>query len=386
MNRKRAYKVEGPRGTMREEFGRVMKLVDSVFRGDKCPSPSKQELYSILLNRGNLENMRVILVDGEPVSHLGIHEGEMIIYGSRIKVGSIGSVCTHPEYRGRGYATRLLEDAIRKLKADGVDLMLVSGDRNLYRRAGCAPASRMYHFRIGREDLRGFIDQNVELIPYEEEHVRQIITIYEREPVRFHRSLEEFRRMLISGSDRNVGAETSVVLRGGDLLGYLAVQPPVDARVSNVIEYAGDRYTIVEAMRYVFDMYGIDGLNLYVPFHDGEMIHLLRRKGISSTPINMPGYTIKIINFSGLMERLHPYIEERLGEKADSLEFHQKGDEYRIRLGGEELTVRGSAELVHLVFGTHDEREKEIIPRTNTLKDLTYVFPLPLAYPGLNYV
>ena len=86
------------------------------------------------------------------------------------------------------------------------------------------------------------------------------------------------------------------------------------------------------------------------------------------------------------MERLHPYIEERLGEKADSLEFHQKGDEYRIRLGGEELTVRGSAELVYLVFGTHDEREKEIIPRTNTLKDLTYVFPLPLAYPGLNYV
>jgi GNAT superfamily N-acetyltransferase len=387
MKRDLESNIEGPRGTRKGEFSRVMKLIDFVFRGSDCPSPSKQELYSILLNRDNLENMRIILVDGRPVSHLGIHEGEMIFYGHRIKVGSIGSVCTYPEYRGRGYATRLLEDAIQKLEADGVDIMLVSGDRDLYRRAGCAPASRMYNFRIGKDDLMRFADRDpIKLVPYGEEHVGCIIEAYQREPVRFHRSLEDFRRMLISGSDRNIGAETSVILSDTGFLGYLAVQPPVDAKVGNVIEYAGARYAIADAMKHVFDMYDLDGLNIYVPFYDKELIYLFRRKGIRSMPVNMPGYTVKIINFVGLMEKLRPYIEERLGRRAELLKFDREGDRCYIHLDRETLIVEDGDELAHLVFGTYDEREKEMMPKTGALKLLMEVFPLPLVYPGLNYV
>ncbi|RKY00076.1 hypothetical protein DRP77_12145 [Candidatus Poribacteria bacterium] len=377
-------RIEGPRGTREEEFKKVMKLIDSVFRGEGFPSPSKQELYSILLNRDNLENMRIILVDGEPVAHLGIHEGELVIYGHRMKVGSIGSVCTHPDHRGRGYATALLRDAIRKLNEDGVDVMLVSGDRGLYRRAGCAPASKMYAFSIGKAELEQFRDPGIELVPYREEHIKRMIEIYEREPVRFHRKLEEFRRMLISGSDRNVGAETFVVLQRGELLGYLSVQPPVEPGVSYLVEYAGSRWAAVGAMGYIFDIYGIDELRLVVPFHDREMIHLLRIRGLEGVPVEMPGYTVKVINFVGLMERLRPYMEERLGRIARLLGFRCEGERYLIRLGREELAVEGDADLVRLIFGSAEG--SGMIPETGELKVLADLFPIPLVYPGLNYV
>jgi len=49
-----------------------------------------------------------ILLDGDTISHVGIREREIVVYGCRTKIGSIGGVATEPEYRNRGLATRLI--------------------------------------------------------------------------------------------------------------------------------------------------------------------------------------------------------------------------------------------------------------------------------------
>ena len=111
------------------------------------------DYFSQLFNMGNLENLRVITYDGKLVSHVGIWEGEILIYGCRFKVGMIGSVCTHPNYGNRGYASALVEDAFSKMRRDGIDLVLVSGYRNLYGMVGCVEAGKVYTYDISRGNL-----------------------------------------------------------------------------------------------------------------------------------------------------------------------------------------------------------------------------------------
>jgi len=46
------------------------------------------------------------------VSFIGMVEQEINVCGYKIKIGAIGNVCTHPDYRKKGYATLLLNEAI----------------------------------------------------------------------------------------------------------------------------------------------------------------------------------------------------------------------------------------------------------------------------------
>ena len=97
-------KIEGPRGVKPEEYDEMLELVKLVFRADLG------ERVPLLYNPENIENLRILKVNGRIVTHIGVSIKEVSILGCRTKVGSIGSVCTHPDYRRRGFATMVLED------------------------------------------------------------------------------------------------------------------------------------------------------------------------------------------------------------------------------------------------------------------------------------
>ena len=292
--------MEGPRGTRKEEFNQVMKLVNYVFRESSNKPPNMEKWYPLLFNNNNLENMRIIWEDNQPVSHLGISESEIIIYGCKVKIGSIGAVCTHPQYRKRGFASLLLEDGIKKMDKDGVDIILISGERNLYRRAGCVKTGRIYKFRISRNDLKRFNTQKVQVFPYQERNLENIVGVYQKEAVRFFRSLEDFKRILTTGVAMDREAEILTIYKDKEFLGYLAIQTPEEKegekRISQVVEYSGIRGAIIDAVRCIFERYNLHELTFNVSFYDSEFIYLLHQKNLASSMENIPG-VIKIINF-----------------------------------------------------------------------------------------
>ena len=381
--------MEGPRGTKKEEFNQVLILVNYVFRKHIGIEHNMGKWYPLLFNEDNLENMRIIIEDNKPVSHIGISECEITIYGCRTKIGSIGSVCTYPEYRKRGLATLLLEDSMRKLDKDEVDIMLVSGGRGLYKRASCVEAGRVYNFKIFQNEIGKLNNQEVEILPYKEENLEDMVKVYQRESVRFFRSLEYFERILNTGAAMDRKAEILTIQKADELLGYLAVQLPEKGKgkkVSKIAEYSGVRGAIVEAVKCIFDRYNLQELNFNIPFYDEELIYMFKKMGFKSAMVNIPG-TIKIINFPRLMKRFHPYIEERLGKKkADLLKFSQQDDKFTIRFNQEQFNTDAS-KLAQIVFGTYNEREREMIPKEGKMaKVLRTIFPLPFIWPGLNYV
>ncbi|MBM4085292.1 MAG: GNAT family N-acetyltransferase [Planctomycetes bacterium] len=97
---------------------------------------------------------RVFVADDRIVTVLQVFSRPMRVGHDVRKVGCIGNVATLPDYRGRGHATRLLEDAIAYMEREGYDLsMLFTGVPPLYEKLGWkAMPQSIVSFRI-REDV-----------------------------------------------------------------------------------------------------------------------------------------------------------------------------------------------------------------------------------------
>jgi GNAT superfamily N-acetyltransferase len=81
--------------------------------------------------------------DGAVMGQVGIFRLPMISTGGREDVGGIWAVSTHPQYAGRGVATRLLEEAHSRMRQAGLRFSTLGTHRygvahQLYRRLGYA--------------------------------------------------------------------------------------------------------------------------------------------------------------------------------------------------------------------------------------------------------
>ncbi|GIX05894.1 MAG: hypothetical protein KatS3mg115_0297 [Candidatus Poribacteria bacterium] len=87
-----------------------------------------------------LENTRIAALDGQVVSVVQVFDRTVRLGPARLRLAGIGSVGTHPAFRGRGYNTAVLEDTVRFLEEEAYDLsLLFTGIQDYYRRLGWQP-------------------------------------------------------------------------------------------------------------------------------------------------------------------------------------------------------------------------------------------------------
>jgi len=347
---------------------------------------------TVSVSKDDIISLSIVLEDGQSISHVGMKEREAIICGCTTMIGCIGGVATKSDYREKGLATRLMKLAVRKIDEDQGDIMLVSGDRGLYRRGGCVAAAPTYRINVTRTDADKLDDPRARLVPYEEKNLLSIISIYQKEPVRFHRTREEFRALLERRTPAPLWTKTDVFTLHDDneILGYVVTQGSRNEErgkggILAIAEYAGDRKAVADSIKFLFARYDMEELLLIVPEHDRDFLRILRQSGIQGVKRNLSGHTFKIINLQRLMDRFAPYIRERVGkDAADLLKFAQEGDKFNIAYKQERLELDGES-LVTLIFGTPDEAEKDIISPAGQMSELLQaLFPLPFLWPGLN--
>ena len=125
---------------------------------------------------------------------------------------------------------------------------------------------------------------------------------------------------------------------------------------------------------------------VYAPEHDHEINHLLTERGVDGSRDG--GFSSAfIVCFVQFMERLRPYFCEALGLRdAERLVFTEVGDQCGIGHGDERISLdRG--QMVQLLFGS--EAVEASPPRFDSpqlAEILARVFPIPLPWPGLNWV
>ena len=84
---------------------------------------------------------RVVVVNDRVVSTLRVWERRIRMGASLVTVGGIGGVCTHPHYRGVGYASALMRETIVYLQTIGCDLgvLFTIIPEAFYRQLGWTP-------------------------------------------------------------------------------------------------------------------------------------------------------------------------------------------------------------------------------------------------------
>ena len=93
----------------------VRELVELVMRAG---APIAAE-YPLVFERGSGAAWAVIEDNGQPVSACALLPRELWVDGETLRVGLIGSVVTHPGYRGQGLASRVLQAAEQELQRRG---------------------------------------------------------------------------------------------------------------------------------------------------------------------------------------------------------------------------------------------------------------------------
>ena len=376
--------LDGPRLVRREELAAARQLAAICFPGFVDEITAEEIDAYTLPARGGLQ---VICHRGQPVAQIGITHSQVNVCGSPLHVASIGGVCTHPDYRGRGLGTQLLAYCTRQLRDEGARLMLISGGRGLYLRAGCVTAGTFEYFALKPRRVRSEPEE-IAVRPATEADVPLCARLYQAEAVRFVRRVGDFEGHF-RHREEYPEAEDWIVEVAGRAAAYLFLSVPWEymrrrnAGVREVFEYAGSRAALTSALPVLMAEHDLRELRVFVPWQDVDFLLLLRRQRTTGECTTLPGHTMRIVNFPGLMADLQPYVEGQLAEGLQcGLRFGQEGDVYIITRGQERLELDGAA-MTRLVMGAPGE---EVPACSEALEEIiSTLFPLPSFLPGLNY-
>ncbi len=383
--------LDGPRLIRREELAASRRLNSLCFRG-VVEKVNEEELLASYAppRRGGIQ---VFCHRGVPVSQIDIVHSRVSVYGSPLRVASIGGVCTHPDYRSQGLATRLLDYCTRKLTTEGARLMLISGVRGLYTRAGCVTAQDLAHVLLKPDD-RGTQSSRINGLRVRlatEADAATCARLYQMEATHFARRVEEFAEHFCQ-RERGRRAEDWIVEVAGQPVAYLFTSIPWNYRdernagVREVDEYAGSRLALVGGVAEAMARLNLREMRLLVPWQDVDVFQLFREQDVAGDHIPLAWHTMRIVNFPGLMADLRPYVRARLtAHQRRGLRFEQEGDEYSIVLGQERLELGGAA-MTRLVMGVPAEVAPGVVIESSALDEIVpALFPLPSFLPGLNY-
>lgn len=334
---------------------------------------------------------------GRPVSQISIFYTPLRLLDGAIRVGSIGGVCTHPDYRGYRLASRLMEHCTRQLVQGGAGLMLISGGRGLYTRLGNVQSGKYATFRLPSGQVPP-PPASIRLRPVQPSDGALCSRLYQAEPAHFPRSFAVYER---SFRPHEIGfhAEEWIVELEGQPAAYLLLSIPWDfidqpqAGVRSTCEFAGSRVALSGAFAAALAQPGFREIEVPVAWQDTDLIHLLSQTGARPEWTALQDHTMRIINFPSLMRGLRPYIQAVLpAGLRRGLRFEQTGPllagdgegRCAITRGRDRLEL-ATAAMTNLVMGDPYQTLRETTAPGALAEIIPALFPLPSFLPGLDY-
>lgn len=211
------------------------------------------------LHPDNLANLRVLTgTPGRPgggdgdedgdapiLAHAGYLPRTACIHGRRERVACIGAVFVVPEMRGKGLGTLVLEEILRLARRDA-ELVMVSGDRGLYRRQGLQAVSPL--MRVEPPPESGS-QPKIRTRDATANDIDRLIAMHDSLDVRFERSASDWHHWLAARPLLFLGATARIRLieRPGDQAAVAYVVTALGRRA--VVEYAGESSAVLDAAR-----------------------------------------------------------------------------------------------------------------------------------------
>lgn len=334
--------------------------------------------FPLLLSKKNAENMRIIKKEGKIISAVNFLPRKILIEGTPISVGSIGAVCTHPDCRGKGYSSKNLKDVEKRMKKIGINVCLISGTRNLYKKMGAERVKNCRRYRIFAEvsDLKFIVRE------YKGEDLISLEKIYNSCGTRYLREETDFETLIESGTFPfgDTSYKKYVLEDENGLRGYIILKKTSEG--IEVKEAKGEGQEIFDSLAFLGTRLGVNKIDYILSYGEQAPTGYLGEEEYLSG-------TIKIIDFKGLIEELKPYFRQYLkNEEVDFLKVEEANGRYSLSLGTEKLEIESHKELLKLIFEKTSEQKisEKNINKGKLEGFIDLVFPLPFPWTkNLNY-
>lgn len=380
--------------TQRGDFQEVTALINHVF-GKENSKVKMENIFTDLLCENNMEHMRIVKAEGKPVSVINYILNDVDINGCIMKAANIGAVCTHEDYRHRGYSSLILKDCLKQMRKEGVDFLYVSGEIDLYIKNNIYMTGKMFTFCMDKHYLAMVKELSVdeyEIKECNQTDIHLLQECYDMEAVKFIRDKDRFTDLVGRVPCATVFNHATKVFRidkNEQLQGYCicAIIPEENNEFKiDVIEYAGKREAVLKGLIKAMAQLNPVSVSGYASWFDTDMLKALEENNVKTESCKYPG-TMRIINFTQLMQKLKPLFDQKM--KAESLEFYEADGNYIIRSGNMELIIKDEKTLHDLLLGNDMEvlKTQDIIGDPKLLDIIKSVLPIPVPYPySLNYI
>lgn len=222
------------------EYAEIADLVARVFsQGD--PDSYQQSMHFWIFSRPrapyfDYRGHRIAVLNGRVVAHTVVLPFTLRYGGVTLRVAGVGAVCTHPDYRGKGYASAVLRDALAYMAEQGAHLSLLhSAVENYYEKFGFSPVFPRYTFEIDSAQAAALDASRHTLRPARLEDVPALAALYERHwawRVTFTRSADLWLWRV-----RDTGWSVRVVEdAAGQVVGYTAAREAFSERTEAVAD------------------------------------------------------------------------------------------------------------------------------------------------------
>ncbi len=378
------YGLSGPRTPREDEAQLCAELAYQVFFASRFPDfLSGASTWPMVLREGALRDTFAMFDGDKPVSLIHRFERDAIIHGCKLRIGFVGFVCTHPNYRGRGLASTILAATMNKFREDDVDFVCISGDRAMYRRAGARPVGGRREFIVNPENAEKLSKYVPEITTRKAtiEDAALLASIYDQESVRFIRPLSDYE--IVLKYRHCVGQPCEFIIAGDGVKAkaYLlvtALQTQEGKSFRTVFEYAGERYFVLGAIHQL-----ARETELKVRVEGDDLLgEVLTKIGIEGTPVRKPG-TIAVPDFARTMRKLIPFFASRLPTGlVQTLDFAFGNERYVAWCDGGILEIDGETNMVWTLLGAPPGESVSNVRAFGRMREL-YERCLPIPLPSL---
>jgi predicted N-acetyltransferase YhbS len=301
------------RGIRESELERAAHLVADVF------SQGDQRLHEIITSNylthlprrpgTKTEHFRAAFVGKKMVAFARVIEF-MLHYGeARLLVAGIASVCTHPDYRGKAYASAVIQDILTYSAEQGMHMALLRGIPDFYEQFGFMPVWAQYTLEAPVEQARQ-LAQPLKLREAALEDISQMASLYQQHwgsRVTFSRNMTLWKWLLWADAGQAVVAVDST----GQIQGYLWHRNGEHSARTEVI--ANTRHAIQTLLAHDgkrFHHAGCDKLVWSVPPDDMIIPFAQTMLPITLNAHYFPtgGWMGRLIDPSAIVQRLLPEI------------------------------------------------------------------------------
>lgn len=374
----------------REETSQAVQLADRIFRDHE--QVSMQSGFPYLYSQTYAHSFGVFQ-QNQLVAFMGLLPSVVHSGPATLTTFSLGSVCTHPDARGHGYASQMLAEIQQHIDRAGASLLFVSGTRSLYRRAECHPFGDVKRFELKPEHA-AFIRAQATSISCRQADAYDQFRIHElarSRSVRFDQSLWDLAGLASAeayATCAKLKQSMFVAERNGEIIAFLAAALPQGLQSKQppfAVEWAGDAEAIVGLLAYAMESGRANSLNIPVSWHELELLD--RLNAIADTAIRAERNlgTIYIVNAKRLLHQLRPFLRAQdpaLGEQLQ-IDKHEKTGSYKLSLPALPELLLTAEELVSVLFQPNSEYKVPNEWESAAAK----LFPIPLPYTGgLNYI